>query len=417
MRRLLPSVLLGTSLWLAFQWTVHPHFKPVEVSLDLSHMETQPSLRGQWQIVPSGTFRGIMDIYLAGANASVVFDVPQMDTYWLRVKARFLRKDQTLSTTLNGHPLAEFASAQTRLAQKFALKVSSEFFVPGTNEVTFGTNNALPVAVEKIDLRNYRSRTKGVPIFVGFDRSNFGRNWARLRWETVWMLLLLMVGVFWMDVGIRRAWSAVPGLPGWQPALIANASRAAPLLIPLGLITGSLVTEYVLTVGPWAFWSFCAGSILAAQLIGVPIAAAWAWNLFWKLPAVQEIVLLAVHPEQIPLRLSAKIRVLYRIALIAAPQCWAWIRISWYKAMSDPWRWYAAFVIGTATAGLLLILQSSVYLFELKQDGKIVDAHGAYPWLRKAAETTGDLGMLALLGFMLCLFMKNGSVRTGHPDE
>lgn len=401
-RRALGLIAPGAVVWLLFQWTVHPAYRPVEVSLDLNRLELQSALSGAWTVVPSAVFRGLMDIFVSDVPASVEFMLPSQDLYWLRTKVRFISRDQALDLAINGHPLGHMPAAQAPAAQKFACHVPADYVTRGLNHIVFSSSTKLRVVVEEIEMKNYRSRAKELAIFIVSDRSRLGRTWARIRWGTWWLLAALVIMVNTLRTRMRRGWMSVLGSRSEPVAsMITAASLGVPLLIPVGMLVGSLVTPYTLTMSAKVFWVvWVLGAALIQAVIGTVVAMRWVWAMSWAHPLLVHLSVLARRAERLRPRFPARVVIWARLCWLFILETGPIVRALWRRLIREPQRWFAAYVIGTALGGFCLIVQAVIYAISVRQPGKIVDMHGAYPWFRRAAETAGDIGLLALLGFV-----------------
>lgn len=406
-------LIAAVSLWVLCQCLVVTAFHPQEVSIDLSHMDTLPHLAGPWNIVPSTVFRGVMDIFVTAPETSVTFQLPEPDTYWVRVKARFLRSNQTLELALNDTPLVPMVSTQAKRAQKFVWVVPPSAIRPGDNRITFNNPQALPVAIEKLDCKNIRSRAEFLPIYIGYDTSRLGRRWGHIRWTGVWWLALLIVALKLLDQGIVALWQRLLRVKASRVVQALRWILLIPPLVPfVALLVASWVTPYVIALKPVAAAALWGATFSTALLFALAIVLLLRSVLWvWRLTVVQQAIALAMRPEDIPLRLSAKIRIAVRVVVLVMPRLVRGTMIAMDRATRAPTAWYAAFAIGLGLAGLLLMLQGLYYTFALRSAAAIVDAHGGYPVLRRMAEWCGDLGFLSLLGLLV------SAVRTPEPSH
>ena len=175
-------VVLFTAIgWLLLQWTVSFTFHPHEFDLDLSMTANRDFLKETWKVIPSLSFKGVMDVAVSEAPGSVVFSLKETDTQYVRIKARLMDPKQELRVSVNQKPWKNLRISRKTGVQKWSGTIPPEFLHTGENQMTFQSSTPAPVFIEKISVRNDRSYQYISRFYIGLDRSSRGKPWLSVQ--------------------------------------------------------------------------------------------------------------------------------------------------------------------------------------------------------------------------------------------
>ncbi len=376
--------------WLLLQWTVSFTFNPQEFSLDLSMISNQSHLKENWKIIPSLAFKGVMDVSVSQAPGAIDFSLKEADTQYVRIKARLLDPKQELSISVNGHPWKNLRIGRKPGVQKWSGTVPPDMLNQGKNRIFFQSSTPAPIFIEKVSIRNYRSDPDISRFFIGLDQSFRGKRWLSIQWNSFpWLLILalflcgveLITTYFWNHIyRVRKEVSTQQII--WTGFIV-------PLFLFFVFICISSFTPYLVLLTMPTYWMIWGAGIVAVHLICALIGMIRRW-----------LEQLAFFLEQSFLS-SSKVfsSRLHRWAgslLFLGKWLFKRLKLLVQKITLNPPGVYRIYAGSMIFAAACLIFQALFYLLLVADPGKIVDAHGAYPFLRKTAEMVADLGTLLL---------------------
>jgi len=389
MIRLLRWIVLGLAFWLTFHGVVVPDFQPVEISFDMNDPSVEKALSGDWKVV--WRMMAYVDIYLIGNEGVVTFHLPKPQTVWMRLKAKFVQKGQKISLSLNGGRWQTVAvSDEIESAQKFAWIVPFEGLQAGENRLALGVSQGPPVLIEKIEIRNFRSRCDPPLLYIGIPNT-FPLSWRGFNstLHTLWVLgfgVLLAALYDWLSRRSIQSASNARWIPratlGWI-RWIHRVGFYIPFVFFVGCLIASWVTSYRVFIPAVLFLWLIPLSMAFFQCVDwLSRVGIWVW---YKRRITQSYIFKTIGWTQ-------------------------WIGRH-RGAIFQPQRWYAVMCGFWMASGLVLIVQGIIYWWIAKDVGDVVNLHGGYPFLRRLAEWLWDVGFFALGPMILSLAVKRWRIK------
>ena len=209
------------------------------------------------------------------------------------------------------------------------------------------------------------------------------------------LVLLALVAFLWLtDTITFYFWTRIYRVGNVRSAeKIILAGYVVPLFLFFVSISVSSFTPYLVLLTLRTYWMIWGVGILAAHLICVFI------GIFRRiLDQVEEFL------EQtffLTRTFSGGIHRKIQGLLFIGSYLLKSLKPIIQETIRDSKKAYRLYAAGMMLAAGCLILQAIFYLCMIGEAGKIVDAHGGYPLLRKIAETTADVGTLLLLPLLV----------------
>lgn len=375
--------------WLLLQWTVSFTFNPQEFSIDLSMISSRSHLKESWKVIPSLAFKGVMDVSVSEAPGAIDFSLKEADTQYIRIKARLLDPKQELRISVNQHPWKNLRISRKPGVQKWSGTVPAEMLQSGENRITFQSSTPAPVFIEKFSVRNYRSDPDISRFFIGLDQSFRGKRWLSIQWVSLPWLLILALLLWAVELGAACFWNRIYRVRSeLSTEKIIWTGFMVPLFLFFVFICISSFTPYLVLLTLPTYWMIWGAGILAVHLICALIGI---------IRRVIDQVAFFLEQSFLAARtFSGRIPRWIGSVLFIGNYLFRNIKPFVKKNVFNPAGAYRLYAGSMIIAAVCLIFQALFYLLLVSDPAKIVDAHGAYPFLRKTAEMVADMGTLVL---------------------
>ncbi len=396
--------LIAAIGWLMLQWTVSFTFNPQEFSIDLSMISSRSHLKENWKVIPSLAFKGVMDVSVSEAPGAIDFSLKEADTQYIRIKARLLDPKQELRISVNQHPWKNLKIGRKPGVQKWSGTVPAEILHSGENRITFESSTPAPVFIEKFSIRNYRSDPDISRFFIGLDQSYRGKRWLSIQWISFpWLLILaLLLGA--VEISADCFWNQIYRVRSeLSTQKIIWTGFMVPLFLFFVFICISSFTPYLVLLTLPTYWMIWGAGILDVHLICELICLTRR--------ALDQLAFFLEQSFLAAQTFSGRIPRWIGSVLFLGNWLLKNIKPFVQKNILNPSGAYRLYAGSMIIAAVCLIFQAFFYLLLVSDPAKIVDAHGAYPFLRKTAEMVADLGTLVLPIFVFVSFTDKNSLQ------
>ncbi len=263
--RITAFAILVFALAGSYQSIVVARFRPTKVLVDLSHRDQTPALEGPWDLRPDARFLGIMKALDRGQPVMVRLPLPAGESYWCRLKFKFLANDQVIDVLVNDTPITTVQSAQAGTVVKVNVTIPATVITEGVTRVRF-VNRGSPggTEYELVRCQNYRGVVvkngaylvlrQGTPLLAVTSPQ-------RLR-ALGWLILALVAvatGGTWLVRWVTRR--------SWREAVVLEGALWTPLWLLLILPLVAVVTPYRVVCTPSLFWRLSGGWLAISHLV------------------------------------------------------------------------------------------------------------------------------------------------------